>query len=63
MCGADTLVSIRQFARELSVCVKTIYRRIDAGEIPRPVKIGRCSRYPRSVIEDYKRRLGLRSTV
>lgn len=57
----DPFVTIGEFARELKVCIKTIYRRIDAGDLPRPSKIGRCSRFPRSVVTEYKRKIGSES--
>jgi len=52
-------LTIADFARELKVCTKTVYRRIDEGEIPKPSKVGRCSRFARSVVDAYKRKVGL----
>ena len=52
-------VTVAEFARELKVCTKTVYRRIDEGEIPKPSKVGRCSRFARSVVDAYKRKIGL----
>jgi excisionase family DNA binding protein len=52
-------LTVADFARELKVCTKTIYRRIDEGEIPKPSKVGRCSRFARSVVDAYKRKVGL----
>ena len=57
--GGDAPVTISAFARELNVCTKTVYRRIDEGEIPKPAKVGRCSRFARSVVDAYKRKIGL----
>jgi excisionase family DNA binding protein len=57
--GESDPVTIAEFAHELKVCPKTIYRRIDEGELPKPSKIGRCSRFARSVVDDYKRKIGL----
>jgi len=54
----DPLISLRDFANELGVCVKTLYRRIDKGELPKPVKVGRCSRFPRSVLNAYRQKIG-----
>ena len=53
----DPLILFRDFAAELGVCVKTIYRRLDEGELPKQLKVGKCSRFPRSVIEAYKRKI------
>lgn len=52
-------VTIAKFAQELNVCPKTIYRRIDEGELPKPSKVGRCSRFARTVVDAYKRKIGL----
>jgi excisionase family DNA binding protein len=52
-------VTVAEFAKELGVCQKTIYREIDRGELPKPSKIGRCSRFARSVVDAYKRKIGL----
>lgn len=54
----DPLVTLKQFASELGVCVKTIYRLIDAGKLPKPVKIGHSTRFPRSVLNSYREKIG-----
>ncbi|WP_075081093.1 helix-turn-helix transcriptional regulator [Terrimicrobium sacchariphilum] len=56
--NGDPLLSLKQVAGELNVCVKTIYRLVDSGKLPRPVKVGRCSRFSRSVIDRFKRQIG-----
>jgi excisionase family DNA binding protein len=57
--GDCEVLTINEFAKELKVCTKTVYRLIDAGEIPRPAKVGKCSRFSRRAVDEYKRKIGL----
>jgi len=55
----EPLLSIREVAKELRVCVRSIYRRIDEGKLPLPVKIGARSLIPESAVEAYLKSAGL----
>ena len=51
------LMRIREFAAAISVSVRKLYRMIDAGEIPQPVKQGAGSFFFRSDLDDYLKKL------
>lgn len=46
----DPLLTAREGAEFLSISVPTFWRRVADGTIPRPVKVGALSRWPRSEI-------------
>jgi excisionase family DNA binding protein len=56
---SEVLITLREAARRLSVCVRTVYRLIDMGELPKPVKVRGCSRLSALAINAYLRRLGV----
>jgi predicted DNA-binding transcriptional regulator AlpA len=49
-CSADPLLIARESAAILQVSVPTFWRRVADGTIPKPVKLGGLSRWPRSEI-------------
>lgn len=51
--GVDPLLAVREVAALLGVSVPTVYRGVAAGTLPRPVKIGAASRWPRSEIRAF----------
>jgi predicted DNA-binding transcriptional regulator AlpA len=53
------LVSLRETARMIRSCVRTVYRLIDDGELPRPIKIRARSFLPASAIRAFLVRQGL----
>ena len=55
----EPLLSIREVATQLRVCVRSIYRRIDEGNLPQPIKIGSRSLIPLSAVESYLEKAGL----
>ena len=55
----EPLLSIREVATQLRVCVRSIYRRIDEGKLPQPVKIGARSLIPVSAVVAYLKAAGL----
>jgi excisionase family DNA binding protein len=55
----EPLLSIREVATQLRVCVRSIYRRIDEGNLPQPIKIGSRSLIPVSAVESYLKKAGL----
>lgn len=51
----DPLLTRRDVEAECGIGRSTIYRMIEAGTFPRPLRIGaRCVRWPRSTIEQWK---------
>jgi predicted DNA-binding transcriptional regulator AlpA len=60
----DPLLTVRESAEVLQISVPTFWRRVADGTVPKPLKIGSLSRWPRSeimtVIEHAK---ALRSNV
>ncbi|MGN6304854.1 MAG: helix-turn-helix transcriptional regulator [Mesorhizobium sp.] len=46
----DPLLTVKEVAALLKISVPTIYREMDRGHLPRPVKLGACSRWPQSEI-------------
>lgn len=46
----DTLLTAREGAQVLQVSIPTFWRRVADGTVPKPVKIGALSRWPRSEI-------------
>lgn len=51
----DPLITRREVEAECGIGRSTIYRMIEAGKFPRPLRIGaRCVRWPRSQIEQWK---------
>jgi excisionase family DNA binding protein len=53
------LVSLQYAADLLGVCVRTVYRLIDEGELPRPFKVRGCSRLPLAAVNAYLEKLGV----
>lgn len=47
----DRLLSVKQVAAICGICARGVWRCVQKGELPAPVKIGRCSRFPLSEIE------------
>jgi predicted DNA-binding transcriptional regulator AlpA len=52
--NSPNLVSVRYLAARLGVNVRTVWR-LMAGDrnFPRPVKVGRCTRFALSEVESY----------
>jgi excisionase family DNA binding protein len=53
----ERLLKLKEAADRLSVSVRTLWRRIAAGHLPQPVKVGDCSRMPESDVNAYIERL------
>jgi excisionase family DNA binding protein len=47
----EPLLSIQEVAAHLRIHVRTVYRRIDKGDLPEPIKIGSRSLMPVSAVE------------
>lgn len=48
----ERLLSLREITARYGVSRATIYAWINLGKFPAPVKLGRSSRWPKSVIDD-----------
>jgi predicted DNA-binding transcriptional regulator AlpA len=46
----DPLISAREGAQVLQISLPTFWRRVSDGTVPKPVKIGALSKWPRSEI-------------
>lgn len=53
----NRLVGLDKVAEMLDISEREVYRLIAAGELPKPVKIGRLSKLPLSDVLDYIERL------
>lgn len=52
-----SLLTIDQVATRLSLSSRGVWRLISEGQFPRPIKIGRLSRWITSDIADYLKRI------
>jgi excisionase family DNA binding protein len=59
MSEPEQLLSLQTAANCFGVCVRTVYRLIDEGQLPRPIKIRGCSRLPLSAVNAYLRKIGV----
>lgn len=48
--GVDPLLTAREAAAVLQVSVPTFWRRVADGTVPKPVKLGGLSRWPKSEV-------------
>jgi predicted DNA-binding transcriptional regulator AlpA len=48
--NTDPLLTARESSKFLQVSIPTFWRRVADGTVPKPVKIGNLSRWPRSEI-------------
>ena len=55
----NELVSLREAAAMIRACVRTVYRLIDDGELPRPIKIRSRSFLPLATVRDFLIKQGL----
>lgn len=49
----EQLLTVKQVAKMTSVSVPTLYRWMEKGEFPKPIKLGCLSRWKQSVITDW----------
>jgi excisionase family DNA binding protein len=54
---SDRFIGLRELAETLDVTTRTVYRMIQSGLIPKPVKVGHSVRFPVSDLEAYIERL------
>lgn len=53
----DHMITVRDVAGALGVCVRTVHRLTAAGELPPPAKIGRTSRWSAGDVSAYLRKV------
>ena len=53
----EQLIGLREFAELLGVTPRTVYRLIQGGHFPKPVKVGHSVRFPVSDVQAYIERL------
>ncbi len=47
---SDRLLNVRDVADRFGICTRTVWRRVQEGIIPKPVKHGRCTRFCESEV-------------
>lgn len=55
--GSEKMMRLKQVAERLGVSLRTVYREIQEGRLPQPMKVRACSVIPESVIDAYLRRM------
>lgn len=53
----ERFITLDCVAEKLGVCVRTVRRLGERGELSKPVKVGRCARLPLSEVQNYMNRL------
>ena len=51
------LLDVKAVAQQMSICIRGVWRLVARGELPPPVRIGRCRRWFEADIVAVKRRL------
>lgn len=49
----DSLRTVQQFAQQLGICVRQVFKLQAAGLLPKGLKLGRSLRWKASVISDF----------
>lgn len=47
------MLTVQEVARILVVSVRTVWRLVDEGKVPKPIRVGRQARWPVTDIRDY----------
>ena len=53
----EAMLDVKRLAEKLGASVRTVWRLVSAGVLPKPVQVGRCTRWFESDIEEFQRRL------
>jgi predicted DNA-binding transcriptional regulator AlpA len=53
----EAMLDVKNLADKLGASVRTVWRLVSAGVLPKPVQVGRCTRWFESDIEEFQRRL------
>ena len=65
----ESLLNVEQVAKRIGVADRTVWRRVNSGEFPQPVHVGRSARWVSSEINGYietlkqKRNGGTKETI
>lgn len=57
MNAPESLIPLPEVARRLACTVRTVWRMIAKGELPRPIKLGKCAALPASELEAFIHRI------
>jgi excisionase family DNA binding protein len=61
--SGEFLLTVKQVAARLGMSVRTVWRRVGSGELPKPVQSGCLSRWPNSEIDAYLESLKHNRTI
>jgi predicted DNA-binding transcriptional regulator AlpA len=53
----EAMLDVKSLSEKLGASVRTVWRLVSAGILPKPVQVGRCTRWFESDIEAFQRRL------
>ncbi|HEX4085150.1 MAG TPA: helix-turn-helix domain-containing protein [Chthoniobacteraceae bacterium] len=53
----ETMMDVKNLAEMLGASVRTVWRLVSAGVLPKPVQVGGSTRWFESDIEEFQRRL------
>jgi predicted DNA-binding transcriptional regulator AlpA len=53
----EAMLDVNRLADKLGASVRTVWRLVSAGVLPKPVQVRRCTRWFESDIEEFQRRL------
>ena len=53
----EAMLDVKSLAEKLGASVRTVWRLVSASVLPKPVQVGRCTRWLESDIEEFQRRL------
>jgi predicted DNA-binding transcriptional regulator AlpA len=56
-CLDNRLIGLKTISTNLGISTRSFWRRVASGDIPPPVRIGRCCRWFESDIRAFKQRL------
>ena len=56
MAKFEKMMRLKEVAIRLGVSLRTVYREIQEGRLPQPLKVRACSVIPESALEAYLRR-------
>jgi predicted DNA-binding transcriptional regulator AlpA len=54
--GAAEFMSVSDVAHYFQIATSTVWRKVSEGNLPEPVRMGGCTRWIKSEIEDVRRK-------
>ena len=54
---SKTLLDVSDVAHRLNICIRSVWRLVASGQLPRPVRIGRCARWFEQDVASFERSL------